>query len=250
MGRLNIRSNDIVFGGMNLSQISDMVYIYGDTEHLYAGFFLQSFDTSYRITFNICHFYDGQKIRCFPGGALTVFGGRSERVYVNDIVTKVDITDKLDANFVKVDEKNSISVEIDQVETADGKEIPKEELFQPVNVLRYRRFSAEAGGYGARDMFTVNFGQGSKNPPKISLLVGTLVKLGNPQKLTILAQFYEATDKEAFEKCNVQESKLLTSEFEEPSLGLHYYFLGHDKCSDKTRLTVNVYWAPRNDVAS
>ena len=82
--RLNIRSNDIVFGGMNLSQISDMVYKVGDTEHLYAGFFLQSFDTSYRITFNICHFYDGQKIRCFPGGALTVFKGRSERAYVND----------------------------------------------------------------------------------------------------------------------------------------------------------------------
>ena len=70
----------------------------------------------------------------------------------------VDIKDKLEANYVKVDEKNTIDIGIDQVETADGKEIPKGDLFQPVNVLRYRRFSAEAGGYGARDIFTFNFG--------------------------------------------------------------------------------------------
>ena len=78
------------------------------------------------------------------------------------------------------------------METVDGKEIPKGDLFQPVNVLRYRRFSAEAGGYGARDIFTVNFGQGRKNPPKISILTGTSVDFGKAEKLTIPAQFHEA----------------------------------------------------------
>ena len=64
------------------------------------------------------------------------------------------------------------------------------------------------------------------------------------------ARFYEATSKEVFAKCDVGESKLLTSEHEEPSIGLHYYFLGHTECTEKTRLMVNVYWAQRNDGSS
>eukprot|EP00092_Neocalanus_flemingeri_P009998 GFUD01010778.1.p1 GENE.GFUD01010778.1~~GFUD01010778.1.p1 ORF type:complete len:1132 (+),score=216.75 GFUD01010778.1:194-3397(+) len=247
---LDINSNGIVFGGMNLAQIRDRVNKVGDTEHYYGGFFIQSFDTSYRITFNICHYQAGQSVRCFPGGGLTVFGGRGERAYVNDIVTKVDITDKLDEKFLTVSEINSFTIEIENVETADGKEIAKQALFQPVNVLRYTKQSANAGVYGTRDLFTVNFGLENKNPPQMSILEGTRVKLVQTEKSSILAQFYEANNREAYINCDRTDSKLLTSDFEEPSLGLHFYFLGSDQCADITRVLFNVYNAPRNDVAT
>jgi len=245
---LDWNSGDIIFGGMNLSQISERVRKVGDTEHIYGGFFLQNLGTTYRITFNICHYYKGQKKRCFPGGGLTVFSGKNDMGDVNDIMSKVEITDKLNENYVSIDRENSCNIEIDHVESVEGNEMSKDEIFQPVNVLRYKQFSADAGGYGIRDLITVNLGQMNKNPPKMSILQGTRIKLVQAEISVIPTQIYEANNKEAFYECNTKDSKLLTSDFEEPFRGYHFYFLAFHECTEATRVLFNVYYARRNDI--
>ena len=247
---LDINSNNIVFGGMNLSQIRDEVLQIGNTEHFYAGFFRQSFGTSYQIHFNICHFNGGQKVRCFPGGVVNVFGGRGERAYVNDIVTKIDITDKLKQNHIQINEKNICTIEIERVQTLEGKEMSRDHIFRPVTVRRYKRNSIEAGQYGLRDKVTVHFGQAGEHPPKISILEGTLIKLANLEVSAIQTQFYEAPSKEVWAKCDIEKSKQLTDEHEEPSIGEHFYFMGNSECSTRTRVFINTYWAPRNDMGA
>ena len=138
---------------------------------------------------------------------VNVFGGRGERAYVNDIVTKRDITDKLKQNHIQIDEKNIFTIEIEKVETLEGKEISKDQIFRPVAVQRYKRNSIGAGQYGVRDKYTINFGQAGEHPTKISILEGTLIKLANPEVSTIQTQFYEAPSKEVLAKCDIEKSK-------------------------------------------
>lgn len=191
-------------------------------------------------------------MRCFPGGLINIFGGRGERAYIKDIVTKRDITDKLQQNNIQINEKNAYTIEIERVETVEGKEIPRDRLLKPVSIKRYKRGSIETGRYGVRDKITIHFEQEGEHdhPPKISILEGTFIELSKPKVSTVQAQFYEAPNKEVFARCDVQQSKLLTNQVEEPSIGEHYYFLGNSECSAKTRVVINTYWAPRNDVAA
>merc|ERR1719431_499931 len=124
------------------------------------------------------------------------------------------------------------------------------QFFKGVVIQRYKRSSAEAGHYGVRDKVIIHFGQEGEQPPKISILEGTFLKLEKPEMSTVQTQFYEAPNKEVWARCDIQQSKLLTEELEEPSIGEHLYFLGNNECSAKTRVVINTYWAPRNDVAA
>lgn len=260
---MDINSNNIVFGGMNLSQIREKVLQIGDTDHYYAGFFLQGLGTSYTIFFNIC----GKKIhqindfihsntkhykftkpmnqkRCFPGGEFNVFGGKGGRPYTHNIVSKIDITNRL--SFI---EKNTLSIEIERVETIKGKEISKDKVLQPVSILRYSRFSP----YGRREMIRINFGQEGRNAPEIKIPEGTFIKLvapGPEKHIFLRRQFYEAPNKSVFAKCDIKKSKPLTAESVEPSAGTHFYFLASKECSDKNKVIISVYRASRNKVVT
>lgn len=238
---LDISSSNIVFGGKTLSQIDNELALMRKKAQFYVGFYLNSFyETSAIIKFNICH-----KRACYPGGQIPIFGGQNQPLYVDDVVSKIDVTNLLSKYDITIKHlhqfPHTVKFEVTEVIAINGTKLPTDKVYQPVTIGRPASNMEERG---KKDAYGIYFGQGVNSPPQISISHGTYFSIIFSENSII----YKANDKEAFEKCYHGRSSVVSSNpndyytyYQILELGYHYYFDAEQECQPKSKMKVFVY---------